>query len=121
MEWEDLYIYVGGYSLLASLIIWPVFLFYSIRRIEKGIVAEGKLRPCLWDPIGGRAFFYTWTVTFPTRFFSQLDDHLLNTADVRRYTKPQDRVIGAILFFTSHTFILNLLIGMAFGVNHDQP
>lgn len=121
MNWIELHFLIIGYALLITMLVWPVFLFYSVRRIEKGIVSEGKMRPCLWDPIGGRVFFYTWTLTFPKSNFSEMEERLLCTADVMRYAKPQDRMLGFILFISSHTAILTALIGMAFGVNSDSP
>lgn len=119
MNWTDIYFFIGSHSMLIMIVTWPIFLFYSVRRIEKGIVSEGKLRPCLWDPIGGRIFFYTWTLTFPNSNFSEMEERLLCTADVMRYAKPQDRVLGLILFISTHTAILTALIGMAFGINYE--
>lgn len=119
MHWIDLYYFIGSHALLIIIVMWPTFLFYSVRRIEKGIVAEGKPRPCLWDPMGGRVFFYAWTLTFPRSNYSELEESLLCTADVLRYAKPQDRLLGVILFISTHTAILIALIGMAFGVNSE--
>lgn len=121
IDWHLIHDIFFGVSLIITAGLWPIFLFYSVRRIEKGIVSEGKLRPCLWDPIGGRVFFYTWTLTFPNSNFSEMEERLLCTADVMRYAKPQDRVLGMILFTSTHAAIITALIGMAFGINSDSP
>lgn len=117
MDWFFWYNMVLVFSLLIGCIAWSIFFFYSVWRIERGITSEGKPRPCLWDGIGGRAMFYAWTLTFPNSNYSEREESLLCTADVLRYAKLQDYILGRILFFSIATVITTGLIGMAFNVN----
>ncbi len=44
-------------SLIIMIIFWILFGIITMRKIDKAVVAEGKPRPCQWDPFWGRAFF----------------------------------------------------------------
>lgn len=103
-------------ALLIMVPAWATFLVVSVWRIEKHIKAEGKTRPCLWDGIGGRAFWYCWTVALPASFFNERDDLLLNTADVKRYVRSVDRYLAWVLLVSSLIMLLCVLFDWGFSI-----
>ncbi|WP_341938583.1 hypothetical protein [Marinimicrobium sp. C2-29] len=116
MDHELLIAFVAVTALIISSISWVAFLFYSVRRIEKGIVAEGKPRPCQWDPMGFRAFFYAWKVSFPLKFLRYVDDGVIDPHDVKRYSNGADFWLASIFNVASHTFLLMVLVSWVFGL-----
>lgn len=116
MDFELVLATVAVSALILMTVLWMVFLFYSVRRIEKGIVSENKPRPWQWDPMGWRAFFYAWTVALPARFFNEVDDRALNTEDVKRYSTKTDRVIALLFMIASHTVLLSVIVAWVAGI-----
>lgn len=116
MDGELLIAFIAVTALIISTVSWVVFLFYSVRRIEKGIVAEGKPRPCQWDPMGFRAFFYAWKVSFPVSFLRYFDDGLINVSDVKRYANKADFWIASVLNVFSHLMLLMIIVSWALGI-----
>lgn len=114
--WISLYELIGGSSLIGVAILWPIFFFYSVLRIEKGIKQEGKPRPCRWDGIGGRAFWYCWTLALPANFFNEVDDILLDTNDLKRYANQADCVLAWGLLVCSLVFLICVLLDWIFGI-----
>ena len=103
-------------ALTTATITWFVFLVSSVWRMEKRIMEEGKARPCLWDGLGGRAFWYSWTIALPARVFNSEDDSFLNTADVKRYTTLWDYVLAWVLMVSSYTMVGIGVISLIFGI-----
>jgi hypothetical protein len=116
MDWHLLYDFMAGFSLLFTGIFWIVFGFFSMRKIERGIVSEGKPRPCQWDPVWGRAIFYAWSVSLPNSFFSTVEDRILNTADVKRYANTTDKILAWMLMISSHTMLGCIIVGWSFNL-----
>lgn len=116
MDYELWLSVVGGGALLVAIPSWFAFLIFSVWRIEKHIQAEGKTRPYPWDGIGGRAFWYCWTVALPASFFNERDDLLLNTSDIKRYVRPINRYLGWILLVSSLLMVLCVLVDWGFGM-----
>ena len=113
MDFESVYALVAVLCLIIMMISWVIFGFFSMRRIEKSIMAEGKPRPCSWDGIGGRVIWYAYTVSLPAYFFNELDDRQLNTADVKRYTTRADRIRAWVLMVSGHSMaVLGLLAAL---------
>ncbi len=108
--------WIGAVSALVMAVFWIVFLFYSVRRIEKGIVAEGKPRPCQWDPMGFRAFFYAWKVSFPLKFLRYVDDGVIDPHDVKRYSNNVDFWLASIFNIASHTMFLMIIVSWVVGL-----
>ena len=103
-------------TLATATVTWFVFLVFSVWRMEKRIMEEGKARPCLWDGLGGRAFWYSWTIALPARVFNSEDDSFLNTADVKRYTTLWDYVLAWVLMVSSYTMVGIGVISLIFGI-----
>lgn len=106
---------VATFLMIVMALSWPVFLFYSVRRIEKGIVAEGKPRPCQWDPVGLRAFYYAWTVSLPASVVKRFHSGLLDIELVRRYANKPDVWFGSFLNISAHLMVLMLLVNWMLG------
>jgi hypothetical protein len=119
MDFELWVAFIFVISLVVTVTFWLVFGFLSMRKIEKGIVSEGKPRPCQWDPIWGRAIFYAWSVSLPARFFSTVEDRILNTADVKRYANTTDKVLAWILMISSHTMLGCGIISWIVGIGDN--
>ena len=115
-DWFLIYDIVGASSLILMAIFWIVFLFYSVRRIERGIVSEGKRRPCQWDPIGLRAFFYASKVAFPLKLLRYLDDGLFDPQDVKRHSSDVDFWLASILVVAWYTVGLVILLSWIIGL-----
>lgn len=97
-------------TLILAVILWSIFFFYSVRRIEEGIVSEGKPRPCRWDPMGLRAIFYAWVILFRPGLFSNVENSILNAYDVQRYATGTDKFIAFWYFMLIHCILLFELI-----------
>jgi len=108
--------WVGVVAALVMAVFWIIFLFYSVRRIERGIVSEGKQRPCQWDPMGLRAFFYASKVAFPLKVLKYLDDGLIEPQDVKRYSSNVDFWLASILVVAWYTLGIVILVSWIFGL-----
>lgn len=115
-NWHDLYIYIGGFSLLLSIILWTVFGFVTMRKLDKAIVAEGKRRPCQWDPMWCRAILYTWPIVFSGDSFSELENRIIDTQDVKKNINALDKFLGWSFFLSIWTMTLCAIIGWLFGL-----
>lgn len=109
---DDLIAMVGVTALVLSAFLWIVFFFYSVRRIEKRIVLEGKPRPCQWDPIAWRAFLYGMILTWPKKWTE--NNQILNASDVTKYANRKDGVIAWLFIFSSYLMLLMVIIGTIF-------
>ncbi|WP_111643177.1 hypothetical protein [Marinimicrobium alkaliphilum] len=106
MDWFEFGRAVSAFSLLLALVMWPTFHFCSVRRIEKALSAEGRLIAHRWDPMGYRAFLYSWPIALPRCFFKEIDDRIVNTDDVKRHARVIDRVLGTLFFAGSMMFTI---------------
>lgn len=116
LDWLLVYDILAASSLILTLILWAVFFWYTVRRIEKKILESGERRPYQWDPIGGRAFFYSWTVSLPVSILKKVDDHQLNIEAVKGCLNRLDRVFGTSFMVASHILLAMLVIGVVFGL-----
>lgn len=114
--WLDAYYIIGGSALFSLTVLWPVFVIVSMLKIEKKIVSSGKPRPCQWDPIWGRAFFYAWTLALPTKNYSELENKLLDPKDVLPYANILDRFLAFFLFISVWIFVLTAIVGWALSI-----
>lgn len=103
MDWFEVALDICAFSLVLMVVTWPTFHFCSVRRIEKALSAEGRLIAHRWDPMGYRAFLYSWPIALPRCFFNEIDDRIVNTDDVKRHARVIDRVLGTLFFAGSMT------------------
>jgi len=115
-EWLDLYYFIGGGALFITLLSWPIFMVYSVRKFEKKITQSGNPRPCLWDPFWIRAYFYAWTLTLSTKNYSELEKTILDPKDVTPHANFIDKFLGFTLFTSSWIFIFASITGTIFGI-----
>lgn len=95
--------------------MWILSVPTTMRKIDKSIVAKGKPRPCQWDPMFIRALLYAWPVALPAKFFKDLDDRIVNTADVKEAINAFDRIVSSLLLIASFTLVICLLIDWVFN------
>lgn len=116
-EFERLYaeLFVG--VLIISWVAWFVFSFFSMRRIERSIMGEGKPRPFAWDGIGVRVFGYALRVALPAKYFqSAVERGDGDVLDVKKYATRGDRIRAWALIILMHTMVLMVLVGIALGL-----
>ncbi|MFN3984934.1 MAG: hypothetical protein ACK4KV_05570 [Rhodocyclaceae bacterium] len=92
-EFEHLYsaLFVG--VLIVGWMAWFVFSFFSMRRIERSILGEGKPRPFAWDGVGMRVFGYALRVALPAhRFQNPIEAWDGNILDIKQHATAADRV-----------------------------
>ncbi|GAB3108180.1 hypothetical protein G8770_23700 [Aestuariicella hydrocarbonica] len=111
IDWYDVYVYIGGFSLIIMSIAWLIFGITTMRKLDKAIVEEGKPRPCQWDPMWWRAHLYTWPIIFSGKSFSELENRIIDTQDVKKNINTYDKVLSWILFLSNCIMINCLLIG----------
>lgn len=121
MKWDWLLAYdiVAASCLILTVILWALFFWSTVKKVERKIIESGGRRPYSWDPIGGRAFFYSWTVSLPVSLLKKVDDQQLNIEAVKSYLNRWDRIIGTLFMIVSHTLLVMIIIGVAFGLGEQ--
>lgn len=114
MKLYDLLANIAVVSLILTTIFWLVFGLTTMRKLDKAFVREGKQRPCQWDPIWGRAIWYTWPIVFSGAGFSDLENHLMDTEVVKRNINRIDKFLGWALFLSTSTMATSLIISLLF-------
>lgn len=108
-----LYALVFFGTLLLGWIAWFVFSIFSMRRIERAILAEGKPRPFAWDGVGMRVFGYALRVALPAhRFQNPIEAWDGDILDINRHATAADRVRAWALIILMGLFIATLLLGL---------
>ncbi|MGI1677782.1 MAG: hypothetical protein K6L75_03550 [Cellvibrionaceae bacterium] len=87
-----------------------------MRKIDKAVVAEGKPRPCQWDPICGRAILYTWPIVFSGESFSDIENQIVDTQIVKKNIKLLDKVLAWVLFVSGWMMIVAGFTGEIFSI-----
>ena len=107
MTAEDWYFTFFGGFLAGTWFFWFVFSLFSMRRIERSIMAEGKPRPFAWDGIGIRVVGYAIRLVFPESIFrTRLEMYDVDIDDVKKYANRNDYVRAAIFMFFGFVFVL---------------
>lgn len=118
MEPEIIFYIVVFLILGLAVIIWFIFGFVSMRRIEKAIMAEGLPRPCYWDGAWFRIILYAGALTIPTIMFDERDEQpgKVNPQLVNKYGRAYDRVLAWIFLGSVIGVTLSGIIMMALGM-----
>lgn len=95
---------------------WLIFGISTMRKLDKAIVAEGTPRPCQWDPMWWRAHLYVWPIIFSGESFSELENRIIDTQDVKKNINTFDKILAWILFLSNWTMLAGLLVGWAFNL-----
>ncbi len=103
-------------SLIIMVIFWILFGIITMRKIDKAVVAEGKPRPCQWDPICGRAILYTWPIVFSGESFSDIENQIVDTQIVKKNIKLLDKVLAWVLFVSGWMMIVAGFTGEIFSI-----
>ena len=107
MTAEDWFYAISAVFLAGTWIFWFVFSLFSMRRIERSIMAEGKPRPFAWDGIGIRVVGYAIRLVLPEGLFrTRLEMYDVDIDDVKKYANRNDYVRAAIFMFFGFVFVL---------------
>ena len=106
MTAEDWFYAISAVFLAGTWIFWFVFSLFSMRRIERSIMAEGKPRPFAWDGIGIRVVGYAIRLVFPESIFrTRLEMYDVDIDDVKKYATRGDRIRAWALVLTLYPLI----------------
>ena len=106
MTAEDWYFTVLGVFFAGTWICWFVFSLFSMRRIERSIMAEGKPHPFAWDGIGVRVVGYAIRLVFPESIFrTRLEMYDVDIDDVKKYATRGDHIRAWALVLTLYPLI----------------
>ncbi|WP_439134484.1 hypothetical protein [Pseudomaricurvus sp.] len=112
-DWFDILV-VG--SLLITIVFWILFAVFTMRKIDRTIVSEGKPRPCQWDPMWGRAILYAWPAVLPEKLFSSAENRIIDTNDVKRIVNYFDKTLAWGLLISGYTLVVSIIIGWIFSI-----
>jgi len=98
-------------SLIISIMSWATFIITTMRKLDKAVVSAGMPRPCQWDPIWMRCFFYTWPIIFSGKSFSKLENQIIDTNVVNKNVNAFDQCLAWILFASTWIMIITLFTG----------
>lgn len=113
MEWIFICIFLSFF--FTSAILWFVFSYGIVPRIDERMAEAGKSRACPTDIMGLRVLMIATAISLPIGNFLNHDGNpLIKASELRPHASSSDKLLALVLTVTSYSWVVLALIGSFF-------